>query len=309
MPLRFRRRLCFALLMVACCVGLARLYAQGPTWSEHLSPGEINALVNTNGLRIADLRVNTSSGRPLFDVVLVANDDGRAWSWSFDLTAARMQAMLKAAPRRPVVMVPYKVAPGDTRLAVVWTPGAVADTAVDWVVMVDVSNDALVRIRGAGGPGQDPMAGFAAASLTPERVVSYSTASGERYAIDERFRQKAETAHRPAWGGPAGESVSVSTPSGSKESPRGSRGRTLANETRGKRTRELLLRASRELDRFESCTWKSHSHAICCHGEDDRALNDAAAIHATRRVTTDAVRVHARSRNPGSTVLNLTVPV
>ena len=52
-----------------------------------------------------------------------------------------------------------------------------------------------------------------------------------------------------------------------------------------------------------------NSHAICCHGEDDRALNDAAAIHATRRVKTDAVRVHARSRNPGSTVLNLTVPV
>ena len=186
MPLRFRRRLCFALLMVACCVGLARLYAQGPTWSENLSPGEINALVNTNGLRIADLRVDTSSGRPLFDVVLVANDDGRAWSWSFDLTAARMQAMLEAAPRRPVVMVPYEVAPGDTRLAVVWTPGAVADTAVDWVVMVDVSNDALVRIRGAGGPGQDPIAGFAAASLTLERVVSYSTASGERYAIVAR---------------------------------------------------------------------------------------------------------------------------
>ena len=50
--------------------------------------------------------------------------------------------------------------------------------------------------------------------------------------------KKAETAHRPAWGGLVGESVSVSTPSGSKESPRGGRGRTLANETRGKKTRE-----------------------------------------------------------------------
>jgi hypothetical protein len=39
---------------------------------------------------------------------------------------------------------------------------------------------------------------------------------------------EAETAHRPAWGGLVGGSVSVPTPSGSKESPRCGRGRTLA---------------------------------------------------------------------------------
>ena len=101
MSLRFRRDLCFALLMVVGSVDLARLSAQGPTWVDKLSPGEINALVNTDGRRIVDLRVDSSSGRPLFDVALASNDDGRAWAWSFDLTAARMQAMLKAHPDGP----------------------------------------------------------------------------------------------------------------------------------------------------------------------------------------------------------------
>ena len=32
-----------------------------------------------------------------------------------------------------------------------------------------------------------------------------------------------------------------------------------------------------------------NSHAIGRRGEDDRALNDAVAIHATRRVKTDTV--------------------
>jgi hypothetical protein len=118
MSFRLRRDLCFAALMVVCNLDLARLSAQGPAWTGKLSPAEINALVNTGGRRIVDLRVDVSSGQPLFDVALASNDDGRAWAWSFDLTAARMQAMLKAAPRRPVVMVPYEVAPGDTRLAV-----------------------------------------------------------------------------------------------------------------------------------------------------------------------------------------------
>ena len=50
--------------------------------------------------------------------------------------------------------------------------------------------------------------------------------------------QKRQTVHRPAWGGRAGGSVSVLAPSGSKESPRGGCGRTLANGTRGRRTHE-----------------------------------------------------------------------
>ena len=72
--------------------------------------------------------------------------------------------------------------------------------------------------------------------------------SSLRAEDDERFRQEAETVHRPAWGGLAGGSVGVPTPSGSKESPRGGRGRTLANETRGKKTGEWFLCASRDLD-------------------------------------------------------------
>ena len=47
-----------------------------------------------------------------------------------------------------------------------------------------------------------------------------------------------------------------------EESPRCGRGRTLANETRGKRTRESVLCVSRELDRFESCTWEWQ---LACH--------------------------------------------
>ena len=52
-----------------------------------------------------------------------------------------------------------------------------------------------------------------------------------------------------------------------------------------------------------------NSHAIGRHSENDRALNDAVAIHATRRVKTDAVRVHARSGTLSSIVLNLIVRV
>ncbi len=45
------------------------------------------------------------------------------------------------------------------------------------------------------------------------------------------------------------------------------------------------------------------------HSEDDRALNDAVAIHARRRVKTDAVRVYARSSTLSGIVLNLIVRV
>ena len=107
MSLRFRRDLCFALLMVAGSV-VWRGSPPRARRGQKLSPGEVTALVNSDGRRIVDLRVDTSSGRVLFDVAFADNDDGRAWAWSSDLTAARMQAMLKAAPRRPAVMVPMK---------------------------------------------------------------------------------------------------------------------------------------------------------------------------------------------------------
>ena len=118
-----------------------------------------------------------------FDVALTDNDDGRAWAWSADLTAARMQAMLKAAPRVPAVMVPYEVTPGQTRLAVVWAPGAPSDTALEWVVMVDVSSEALAGIRAGGRPDVEQDAAATANALTLETVASYSTAAGERHAI------------------------------------------------------------------------------------------------------------------------------
>jgi hypothetical protein len=52
-----------------------------------------------------------------------------------------------------------------------------------------------------------------------------------------------------------------------------------------------------------------NSHAIGRHSEDDPGLNDAVAIHARRRVKTDAVHVHARSSTLSSIVLNLIVRV
>jgi hypothetical protein len=41
---------------------------------------EVTAIVNHGGRRIVDLLVDTSAGRPRFDVALAANDDGRAWT-------------------------------------------------------------------------------------------------------------------------------------------------------------------------------------------------------------------------------------
>ena len=183
MSIGVRRPLCFALLMAIGWVAVARLYAQNPAWREGLSAAEVTALVNSGGRRIVNLRVDTSAGRVRFDVALAVNDDGRAWAWSADLTAARMQAMLKAAPRLPAVMVPYEVTPGQTRLAVVWAPGAPSDTALDWVVMVDVSSEALAGIRAGVRPDVEQDAAATAKPLTLETVASYSTAAGERHAI------------------------------------------------------------------------------------------------------------------------------
>ncbi|MEO5819364.1 MAG: hypothetical protein ABIT71_02580, partial [Vicinamibacteraceae bacterium] len=68
--------------------------------------------------------------------------------------------------------------------AVVWAPGAPSDTALDWVVMVDVSSEALAGIRAGGRPDVEQDA--AAKALTVEVAASYSTAAGERHAIVAR---------------------------------------------------------------------------------------------------------------------------
>jgi hypothetical protein len=186
MSLRVRRAPFFALLIAIGCLAVARPHAQDVAWTERLSAAEVTALVTSGDRRIVDLRVDTRAGRARFDVALTDNADGRAWAWSADLTAARMEAMLKAAPRFPAVMVPYQVTPGETRLAVVWAPGAPSDTALDWVVMVDVSSEALAGIRAGDRPDDAQDAAAAAKALTLERVASYSTAAGERHAVVAR---------------------------------------------------------------------------------------------------------------------------
>lgn len=187
MSLRARSAVCVVFLVAACGLGLAQLSAQAPSWRQRLAPAEINLLVNANRLRITDLQVAAvTAGGPLFDVALVGNDEGRAWAWSWDLTAARMQAMMKAAPRRPAALVPYELAPGDTRLAVVWTPGAPTDTAVDWAVLADVTPDGLAALQA----GIDRFASIARGrnrTLVIEQVIPYFTAAGERRVVIGRW--------------------------------------------------------------------------------------------------------------------------
>ena len=113
------------------------------------------------------------------------------------------------------------------------------------------------------------------------------TAEGKTMNGSAQMRQ---TVHRPAWGGRAGGSVSVLAPSGSKVSPRGGCGRTLANGTRGRRTHENFLRVARTgstgVTHIETAT-----RAPCSVTLEMTA--DPVAIHSRRRVETDAVRLPA----------------
>jgi hypothetical protein len=60
------------------------------------------------------------------------------------------------------------------------------------------------------------------------------------------------------------------------------RGRTLANETRGKGTRESVLGVSRELDRFESCSCKWQLAYRHCHRDNKHLLNNM--VRCTRGI-------------------------
>jgi hypothetical protein len=119
------RRLQLAFLALACCLAVARLTpveAQSATWLRGLAAADINAIVQSQHLRIVDLMVDTSSGRPLFDVAVAPDTGERPWSWSSDLTLQRGLALLEASPRRPLIIRPYLLAPGDVRFAVLWEP-------------------------------------------------------------------------------------------------------------------------------------------------------------------------------------------
>ncbi len=85
------------------------------------------------------------------------------------------------------------------------------------------------------------------------------------------------------------------TPSGSKVSPRGGRGRPWRMRPAVRRPANHFSTRRENLIDSSHAPGHRNSHAIGRHSEDDPALNDAVAIHATRRVKTDAVRVHARS--------------
>jgi len=186
MSVRVRRALSFALLMTICVSAVVRLYAQSPGWTRGLSAAEVTAIVSDGGRRIVDLRVDASAGRARFDVALADNEEGQAWAWSADLTAERMQAMLRAAPRVPALLAAYETTPGETRLAVVWAPGAPSDTALDWVVMVDLSGDAVAGIRAGARSDAGEEAATGDKALTLETVAAYSTAAGVRHAIVAR---------------------------------------------------------------------------------------------------------------------------
>jgi hypothetical protein len=101
---------------------LSSAEAQSTTWLRGLSASDINVIVQSQNLRIVDLMVDTSTGRPLFDVAVAPDTGERPWSWSSDLTLRRAQALAEASPRRAVIVAPYELAPGDVRFAVLWEP-------------------------------------------------------------------------------------------------------------------------------------------------------------------------------------------
>ena len=146
---------------------------QDSGWQHALSASEVNTLVNSHRLRIVDLRVDMRTGRPRFDVLVVANASERPWSWSHDLTPARTRELLESSARRPLVLAPYELTPDDVRIAVVWEPGVAGDTAAGWVVVANQTSEALDKLL-AGG------------ELIPVRVASYTGRRGERQAMVAR---------------------------------------------------------------------------------------------------------------------------
>lgn len=163
-------------------VGCITLTAQGAVagqdraWHRQLSPQEVNALVRAEGLRIVDLRASVvTGGKPLFDVALIKDTLEQPWSWSFDLTPERAKAVLEAAPRVPVALTAYELAPGDVRLAALWAPGR-ADALTGWVVLVGQTAEGVNAVLAAG-------------QLKLEGLAAYSSGSALRYALVARVER------------------------------------------------------------------------------------------------------------------------
>ena len=93
---------------------------------------------------------------------------------------------------------------------------------------------------------------------------------------DERFQREAETVHRPAWGGRVGGSVSVPTPSGSKESPHAAMAAHWRRRPAARGPANQFSACREELGRFESRTsrWQ-----LACHPQAAANIS----IHSTMR--------------------------
>lgn len=174
-------------VLLAACIALtaqAALAEPDRTWHRQLRPKEVNALVRAEGLRIVDLRatVDVTSGKALFDVAVIQDTGEQPWSWSFDLTAERAQAVLEASPRVPVALVAYELAPGDVRLAALWAPGR-ADATAGWVVLVDQTAEGITQALDAG-------------LLEVEALAAYPSGSALRYALVARAGRREGPATR-----------------------------------------------------------------------------------------------------------------
>ena len=99
---------------------------------------------------------------------------------------------------------------------------------------------------------------------------------------------EAETAHRPAWGGVVGGSVSVPTPSGSKDRRDAAVAAPFGERDPRSGTRDSVPGVSRALDRFESRTWKPQR---ACRPQPRPTLSIHAPIRCDAR---EASRQNAR---------------